>query len=65
VARSFRPEVVFLDTGVPGIDGWEVVRRLPTQSPRAGVKIGFSARLALAGGPSGYNAVPSFRPGTA
>jgi PAS domain S-box-containing protein len=28
LARSFRPEVVFLDIGLPGMDGYEVARRL-------------------------------------
>ena len=27
-ARTFRPEVVFLDIGLPGMDGYEVARRL-------------------------------------
>ncbi len=27
-ARSFRPQVVFLDIGLPGLDGYEVARRL-------------------------------------
>jgi two-component system CheB/CheR fusion protein len=28
VARVFRPEVVFLDIGLPGMDGYEIARRL-------------------------------------
>ena len=31
-ARSLRPEVVFLDIGLPGMDGYEVARRLRGQS---------------------------------
>jgi len=31
VAREFRPEVVLLDIGMPGMDGHEVARRLRSQ----------------------------------
>jgi CheY-like chemotaxis protein len=27
-ARTYRPEVIFLDIGLPGMDGYEVARRL-------------------------------------
>jgi CheY-like chemotaxis protein len=30
-SRSFRPHVVFLDIGMPGLDGWELARRLRQQ----------------------------------
>ena len=28
IAREFRPEVILLDIGMPGLDGYEVARRL-------------------------------------
>ena len=31
VARAHRPEVVLLDIGLPGMDGYEVVERLRTE----------------------------------
>lgn len=31
-ARSFRPEVAFIDIGLPGMDGYEVARRLRAQN---------------------------------
>jgi len=31
-ASEFLPEVAFIDIGLPGIDGWEVARRLRAQS---------------------------------
>lgn len=30
-ALSFRPEVIFLDIGLPGMDGYEVARRLRSE----------------------------------
>jgi two-component system, chemotaxis family, CheB/CheR fusion protein len=35
-ARSFRPEIVFLDIGLPGMDGYEVARRMRAEPDLAG-----------------------------
>jgi PAS domain S-box-containing protein len=35
VAREFRPDVAFLDIGLPGADGYEVARQLRAQLPDA------------------------------
>jgi PAS domain S-box-containing protein len=37
VAEDFRPEVVFLDIGLPRMDGYEVARRLRVQPGREGL----------------------------
>jgi CheY-like chemotaxis protein len=36
-AEAFRPEVVFLDIGLPRMDGYEVARRLRAQPSSAGM----------------------------
>jgi len=28
IVETFRPHIVFLDIGMPGLDGWEIARRL-------------------------------------
>jgi two-component system OmpR family response regulator len=38
-ARRFRPEFVFLDLALPGIDGYEVARRLKREPGLDGVRI--------------------------
>ena len=35
-ARSFRPEIVFLDIGLPRMDGYEVARRMRAEPGLAG-----------------------------
>lgn len=44
IAATFRPEVIFLDIGLPGMDGYEVCRRIRAQSWGGGIAI-----LALTG----------------
>jgi CheY-like chemotaxis protein len=39
IARSVRPEFVFLDLGLPGLDGFEVARALRREPDLQGVRI--------------------------
>jgi PAS domain S-box-containing protein len=39
VARVFKPDVVFLDIGLPGMDGYEIARRLRTFPETAGARL--------------------------
>ena len=38
-ARDFRPEIVLLDLGMPGMDGYEVARRLRATPEGADIKL--------------------------
>ena len=38
-ARQFQPEVVFLDIGLPTMDGYEVARRMREQPSLAGASL--------------------------
>lgn len=38
-ARSFRPEIVFLDIGLPRMDGYEVARRMRAEPGLAGATL--------------------------
>ena len=39
LARDYQPEFVLLDIGLPGMDGFEVARRLRTQHTVAGLQL--------------------------
>jgi CheY-like chemotaxis protein len=39
LAAAFRPEVIFLDLAMPGLDGWAVARRLRQEPALAGVLV--------------------------
>lgn len=58
VARGFRPEVVFLDIGLPGMDGYEVARRFRAEPELAGAVL-----VALTGWGSAEDKLRSERAG--
>ena len=39
IARTWQPEVVFLDIGLPGMDGYEVARRMRDQASTVGAML--------------------------
>jgi CheY-like chemotaxis protein len=60
VTRSLHPDLVLMDIGLPGIDGWEASSRLKSD-PETGTipVVAFSARISsttdLAGKPTGFD----------
>ena len=38
-AKAFRPEIALLDIGLPGMDGYEVARRMRADPDLAGIKL--------------------------
>ena len=51
MVKGYRPELVFLDIGMPGMDGYEVARRLRQQPGLENVRAGGADRLGPARGP--------------
>jgi CheY-like chemotaxis protein len=45
LARSHQPDVVLVDLGLPGIDGWQVVRELKADARTTGCRIVISSVL--------------------
>ncbi|GIF02861.1 response regulator [Actinoplanes siamensis] len=45
VARSHKPDAIVLDVELPGISGWEVIRRLKADAALAGVPVFFASIL--------------------
>jgi DNA-binding response OmpR family regulator len=44
-ARTFQPHVILLDVAMPGMDGWEVCRRLQDHSATAAIPVGIFTAL--------------------
>lgn len=69
LARSAMPDAIVLDIGLPGMDGWEVLRRLRSESTTAHIKVLILtahaqpevAEQAVAGGADDFMTKP-FRP---
>lgn len=39
LAKTFRPELVFLDIGMPGLDGWRLCKLLKSEPALQGVRL--------------------------